>query len=624
MPSAKKPIVRRLLPANYAIVRDTPCKHNSRAIRAGGRLLHLRPVLRSSSSYRISLICLILFTSLQPQAGVEQLLTAEFALQRQHPKQAIQLYQQAALTTRDIGVLDRALALTLDQGNIHDALRIAQHWVDVDPDHVPALFYLAHLALRVHDYPLAAQTLDRILAHDSSAALDRILIGIYPENTADRQALLHALTTINTRGNPSLLVLHAGLLVQGGQLNDALVKVDAALARKPDITAFITLKASILMQLQTPKQVREWLHSQSQRLPNNKSLQLFEVRYLLNQHEQTLALVRLDQMARNWPEDGEITLLAALVSIDQQRPLDAEKYLLQLLTQDAYIDQAYYYLGVNAERLNRPDVAEVYLQKVQSEDLYRKAQRKLVLLRMMRGRLDDALANLTQQRVDHPEQSDFLYLLQAQLLRENGQRGKARMLLDEALSISPDQPELIYARVLLLQPNNDGPLLESELEHLLSLQPDNATYLNAYAYALAEQNRRLDDAWTLVERANSLSPNQPAILDTMGYVALRQKKLPQAVNILQRAYQLDPSVNIGLRLADALNQNQQIDDYRLLILELRQKHVDDPRLAKLKDLTDDTQNNSSRLQITRSDSNATSPSAAQARLSAATRTTPPP
>jgi uncharacterized protein HemY len=203
------------------------------------------------------------------------------------------------------------------------------------------------------------------------------------------------------------------------------------------------------------------------------------------------------------------------------------------------------------------------------------------MLRMMHGRLSDALASLTQERVDHPDQSDFLYMLQAQLLRENGQNNRARQLLDEAIGVSPDQPELIYARLLLMQPKDDAALMEKELERLLILQPENPTYLNAYAYALADQNRRLDDAWVLAQRANTLSPQQPAILDTLGFIAMRQSKWAQAIPLLQQAYDVDHSMNIGLRLAQALQANQQFEAYRSLIADLQQRHTGDPRLPKL-------------------------------------------
>lgn len=539
----------------------------------------------TASRRRVWLLILISLYSgaLYAQSSFVDVLSAELALRRGHTEQALDLYRSQALITDQAALLDRALAITLDANQLESGLEIAQHWVRVDPNHIPALFYLSHLALRLHQYPLAAQTLDRVLRYDPDAALDRILVGIYPDSSADRLALLNALNQLDSRNNPSLLVLTAGLLAQNGQSDEALQKVDRALRKRPNVTAFITLRVNILLQQNKQQLVDTWLAQQVSRQPNNKSLRLFQVRQLLNQQQQAQALTRLDRMVKRWPQDGEIILLAALVSIDQQRHQDAERYLAQLLPQDAYLEQAYYYLGINAERMNQLKAAEVYFKNVQSEELYPKAQKKIALLRANHGRLDDALTGLTQERVDHPEHASFLYLLQAQLLRENGQTARARQLLDEALSNDNNQAELIYSRVLLMD-NSEQDLMERELERLLALQPNNATYLNAYAFALADQNRRLNDARILAERANTLMPEQAPILDTLGYIALRQQQWPNAREYLQKAYQFDPSLTIGLRLADALQKNQQHDAYLHLMKELQQRHAGDPRLNPVQPL----------------------------------------
>ncbi len=505
------------------------------------------------------------------------LLTAELALSRGQGLYAAQLYRQAALQSHAFNVLDRALFIALEQQQFDMAIEIARYWVDQYPEHVPALFYLAHLSLRLHDYPLAAKTLDRILSYDPDAALDRILEGIYPESATDRNALLAALQQLDSRNNPSLLVMSAGLLSDNNQLAEALENVNTALQKRPQVTAFITLKANILIKQQQYQAAQQFLQQQIRAQPQNKSLGIFYVRYLLGQRLQREALTQLDKMTQQWPQDGEIILLAALVSIDQQRPLDAEKYLLQLLTQETYIDQAYYYLGINAERLNRPEVAEVYFKKVQQDDLYRQSQQKLALLRVAYGRRQEALAALTQERVDHPDQASFLYLLQVQLLNENQQRDRARQLLDEAIQSLPNQAELIYTRVLMLAPE-DLAQAERDLTTLLNLEPDNPTYLNAYAYALANQNRNLDKAQRLAVRADQLAPNQSAILDTLGLIALQQHRADDAINLLNRAYQIDFKLNIGLRLAQALQANLREQDYQNLLQELRQRYPNEPRL----------------------------------------------
>lgn len=512
--------------------------------------------------------------------NLSKIMLAEFLLARQQDQPAVNLYQQLAFSTLSPNVLERALSVSISQHQDATALDIARHWVDSEPNDVPALFYLAHLALKVHDYPLAAQTLDKILNYDSDTALDRVLAGIYPEAEQDRQDLLKALMRLDTHNNPSLLVLMAGLEAQNGHLNEALKRVERALRKRPDVTAFMTLKANILIAQDKHQQLEQWLNQQNRTQPKNKSLQLFEVRYLLKQQKQQLALKKLDKMTQRWPNDNEIILLAGLVSIDQDQYKKAESYLLQLLTQDDYLDQAYYYLAINAQRQNYFDAAVSYFQKVEGQ-LYQSAQKKLVLMMVAKGQLSPAISYLTQQRVNHPEEASFLYQLQIQLLKDNGQLDTARQLLDEALINDPDDPELIYARALILKPE-ERKLLDSELERLLSIEPNSPTYLNAYAYTLATQNRRLGDARRLAERASALAPDQAAILDTLGFVALLQKDYPAAVKALAKAHELsNDSLNIALRLAQAYKEKGDQAAYLQLKQQLQNKYPEQTQVLSL-------------------------------------------
>lgn len=540
----------------------------------------LRP--RAAQRWAAAVLLLGLLHPAPSQASERfvQLLGAELLLARGDEAQAVSIYQQAALASRDPRVIERALSVASDAHDTALAQNIAQHWTRIDPNHIPAQFYLAHLALVNHEYPLAADTLDQILRFDPNAALDRILAGIYPENPEYRRQLLEALSRLETREHPALLVLTAGLLAQDGQTDAALARVHRALQRRPNVTALITLKASILQQQGRTREVAQWLDQQTRRLPANKSLRLYQVRFLIKSGQPAVALQKLSQMNRRWPRDGEISLLAGLISIDLKKPLDAERYLLQLLPLDEYVDQAYYYLGINAERMGHGETAIIYLLKVESPDLYRKAQQKIVTLRLAQNQLDEALNGLTQQRVDHPDQSDFLYLLQAHLLRDHGRDVQARKLLDEALASQNDQDDLLYMRVLMLRPDEVAQKM-ADLNRLLVLQPDNPIYLNAYAYALAEQDLRLDEAQKLAEQAIALDPERSAILDTLGYIALRQHRLSDAQRYLEQAYGLDPSLTIGLRLLHVLQLQGNSQRQQQLLAELHHQYPQDRRLPSL-------------------------------------------
>lgn len=504
---------------------------------------------------------------------------AEFLLARQRQAEAVALYQKMAFATLTPSILERALTVSIDAQDDNTALAIARHWVENEPQDTPAQFYLAHLALKTQDYPLAAQILDKILSADADVALDQVLAGIYPENEQDRQQLLNALMHLDLHNNPSVLVLIAGLQTQNGQLDEALKRINRALKKRPDVTAFMTLKANILMAQNKNAELTQWLNQQTTLQPGNKSLRLFEVRYLLKQNQQSRALRKLAGMIRQWPDDTEILLLAGLVSIDEQQYAKAEQYLLKLLQQEAYVDQAYYYLAINAERQHKTDLASTYYQQVEGR-LYQSAQKKLALMLAGQQALPQAISHLTQERLNHPNEASFLYQLQAQLLKDNHQPEAARALLDQALKSLPDDPELIYARILLLKPT-EPTLLDQELERLLAIEPNSPTYLNAYAYTLATQNRRLSDARQLAERANALAPDQPAILDTLGLVAFLQKDYDTAIKSLLKALSFGENLNIALRLAKVYQAKGDIAAYEALKGKLEVQYPDTLQVRSL-------------------------------------------
>ncbi|MGM8889013.1 tetratricopeptide repeat protein, partial [Psychrobacter sp. 1U2] len=178
----------------------------------------------------------------------------------------------------------------LRHDNVGDSLQFAKMWQDQNPDHVPAWFYVAHLALKAHDYTLAGQSLDRILRYDPRTDLSDILIGIYPTTDSDQRELLEALQPINSEQNASLSVLKAGLLYQFNEPEIAIIHINRALLHQPDYVPFITLKADILRKTEPAETVLNYINQSRLRNPDSKSLYLYEIRYLLDLQQSQEAL----------------------------------------------------------------------------------------------------------------------------------------------------------------------------------------------------------------------------------------------------------------------------------------------------------------------------------------------
>ena len=504
---------------------------------------------------------------------------AEFSLSSGNKRESLYTYRYLVDQYNSPTINQRALEVALELQDTYTALSIAKTWVDQYPEDVPALFYLAHLSLKAKQFTLATSTLDKILTIDSNADLEGILAGIYPEDDSSRQILLTALQQISTKDNPSVLVLIAGLEAQNGQFEAALKKVNKALKQRPKTPSFIILKANLYFASEQPDQALKWLN-QSLKNQDKPDVGLVEVQYYIKQNRMQDALNRLEVILKRWPNNEQLLFLAGITSIDLKRFSSAEHYLQKLVNSDIYQDQAYYYLAVNAERKQDYSSA-IELYKATDGNFYTVSRKGLVSIYLKQKNSTDAIRFLTQERISHPHQSSFLYQLQAQLLQELGETKKAIDLLDEALEQLDDDAELIYAQVLLLDPFADRTRLDNALNKLLEIEPNSPTFLNAYAYTLAIQNRNLDVARSYAERAQQLAPKQASILDTLGYVAFLQNDFAFAVHTLAEAYTLSPSLSIGLRYAKALYVNGEIQKFSILCQALLRQYPDSNEVQQL-------------------------------------------
>ncbi|TCB38104.1 tetratricopeptide repeat protein [Acinetobacter sp. ANC 4910] len=515
--------------------------------------------------------------------AIKQSMIAEFALAYHNIPTALHNYTVLAIRSNSTLVKQRALNIALEQDDLKAALDIATHWVVQEPEDVPALFYLSHIALKAHEYELAAETLDKILMIDPNADLEQILAGISPESQADREVLLKTLSTSKEKDNPSILVLIAGLEAQNGQFDQALITINRALRKRPKVTGFILMKANLLTVLGDEQETLKWYDKSSRKHRDNLEVRLAEAKYLIKLNQSDTALKKLESILKKWPKQEEALFLAGLTSIDLKQYEDAEKFLVELRYSAQYQNDAYYYLAVNAERKQHFETAKAYYRLVDG-NLYPVSRRSMISIFAQQNKLQDALRFLTQERVNYPQHASFLYQAQADILKRMSNTKAARRLLDEAIKNLPDDPDLIYAEVLLLDPFQDRAKLEQLLNRLLEIEPNSPTYLNAYAYTLALQNRRLDDARHYVELALEYTPDQASILDTLGYITYLQNDFATSAQVLSKAYTLSNSVSIGVRYAKALYMQGKITEFSTVLQQLKQKHPNDPQLEQLNSL----------------------------------------
>lgn len=507
------------------------------------------------------------------------LLDAEFAADRGNTPRALTIYKQQSFKEDATVVFERALGLSLRNEDINSSLQFAKKWQDQNPDHVPAWFYVAHLALKAHDYTLAGETLSRILRYDPRADLSEILIGIYPTTDSDQRQLLAALQPIDSQQNASLSVLKAGLLYQFNEPALALVHIERALMSQPDYVPFITLKADILRKIEPAATVINYVSQARFRNPASKSLYLYEIRYLLDLKQSDKAWKLLLEAHKRFEDDAEITLLAALVSLDIEEYRTADTLLNVLAKNPTYLDQAYYYLGISAERQQRFEQAKYYLNGVMQEDLVLAARKKVVAFELLNNNVDAALATLETLRQQFEVFAPESYVLQADVLLQQNEADEALRLLTRASRKYPDSELILFARAQLLDDVKDYVVKRTLLNHLQALDPRDLSYQLSYAKLLLANDRNSEQGLALATTIIQIRYDDPRYdnelhlqaLNILANSALANNNYAKVIEYLQTPYDVLPSLRSGVLLLRAYQGLGDSDKVAALLADLQQR-----------------------------------------------------
>jgi tetratricopeptide (TPR) repeat protein len=193
-------------------------------------------------------------------------------------------------------------------------------------------------------------------------------------------------------------------------------------------------------------------------------------------------------------------------------------------------------------------------------------------------------AHFTKLRQDNPQEAVSLLISEAEVLREEKRYQQGFDLLTQALAQYPDNPDLLYTRTLLAERLDRLDIVERDLRRLIDANPKNGQALNALGYTLADRTDRYQEALQYLQQAVALLPNDPAVLDSMGWVYYRLGQYDKALDYLRRAYQLSEDDEIGAHLSEVLWVAGQRDEARTVWQKALDKEPDSDYLIKLKDI----------------------------------------
>ncbi|MBP6382272.1 MAG: tetratricopeptide repeat protein [Pseudomonadales bacterium] len=485
-----------------------------------------------------------------PEDTLYALLVAEFAARRGALDTALQNYMQQAVRTRDPGVAARATRMARYMGAERATLDAALLWAELEPQNPEARFTAATELARAgrpneafgHMRALDAAHGPTNFAAVTASALD------LPAN--EREGMLKALQGIE--GDSADLLIARAVLLQSLERNEeALAAVAAVLEAEPDNYQALLLEAQVYQNIGDLPRAHARIEHALAKDPGDKRLRLQYARLLAKtdlakSEEQFRILVEQN------PADAELRLALALVYRESGQFDRMSEELNALLAEGNQSSAAHFYLAQDAERRGDNDEAIGHYLEIRPGQMFMASiTRAAELIIASRGieALGEPLAQLRERWV---AQALPLTLLESELRVEAEDLAGAQRLLDRALAETPAEPGLLYARSMVSEKRGDIAAMERDLRAMLRLDPDSALAMNALGYSLANLTDRLAEALALIQQALALKPDDPAIIDSMGWVQYRLGHIEEALGYLRQAFEKYPDHEVAAHLGEVL------------------------------------------------------------------------
>lgn len=479
------------------------------------------------------------------------LLVAEIGGQRQRYDLALGNYLKQAHQTRDAGVAQRAYHIAVYVGARQAALDAALLWLELQPENPDALHSSTLELMYAGRFEQAYTQMEMQLKAGERPAFDMLASSVGQQQAKDFARRFAELA----KQYPDVRELTLGqaiLMHQGGEYASALALADRLLGLDRDYIPALMVKGRVLDKQGRHAEAAELLFEAVQSHPDKHRLRLLFGRVLLRAGQLDQAHQQFEYLARQEPDDSDVLMSLALITLENNLQQEAQQYFQRLLTLGERNDSAHYYLGRLHEQQEKYQLAKEHYLSVAPGKQYMAAQ--VALARMLTGQkqLGKALMLVKEAREQNPAWQEPLFLLESELLINANQPRKALQVFGQALKDLPESVNLLYARAMAYEKLDDLEGMEQDLRAILALDEQNTAALNALGFTLADQTQRYEEAQTLVMRAYKLNGDDPAILDSMGWVQFRLGNFEQAKKYLQMAYARLPDDEIAAHLGEVL------------------------------------------------------------------------
>ena len=534
-----------------------------------------------------------------------QLLIGEMQLREGEAGAAFQVILDAARRTKDEQLFRRATDIALQARAGDQALVSAKAWRQTLPDSLDALRYQVQLLVALNRPQETLEPLQVLLKQTPPAERPSLITALprFFARSTDK-AQVATLTEDLLRPYIDVPDTRVASLVTSGRSWLAAQDNAKALAfaqRAHALDPAAEGPAVLALELRPGDPAAATIvQGHLTARPDSNGVRLLYVRALLAVPRYADATAQLETLTRTAPQLAQAWLTLGALHLQLREPAPAivalQKYV-QLVqaggalpkpaadaaaddaaadddvpasTEDA-LTRAWLLLAQAADLQGDFRASEAWLAKIEDPQRALEVQTRRASLLARQGKLAQARELIRRVPEKAPADARAKLLAEAQVLRDVKQWGEANTLLGKANVQFTDDVDLIYEQSMTLEKLNKLDEMERLLRRVIALKPDHQHAYNALGYSLAERNVRLPEARTLIKKALDLSPGEPSITDSLGWVEYRLGNREEALRLLRDAFRGQPDAEIAAHLGEVLWVSGQKDEARKIWREGRGK-----------------------------------------------------
>jgi predicted Zn-dependent protease len=468
-----------------------------------------------------------------------EILLGEMNLRQGEPGAGFSLLLDAARKSNDVALYDRAVEIALQARSGDGALIAARAWSQAWPQDRKANNQVLQILLALNQVAESLEPLKKEIVLAPDIERDTI-INIIPRHYARvtdkkratavvQQALEPYLAKSNTTG--------ANAWTSLGRLRLANDDIAGALeATKKGQAADNKAQGPVLLAMELMgKKVTaaEPLVQQGLRKQDGTEMAMSYVRVLIELERYQESTEQLQAITRKDPKLADAWLVLGSLQFEQGQDKEAEVSLARYVSLATQVPTDTSTRGLN------------------------QAQTRRAALLARQGKMGEARELIHQIPASNADEQRSRVMAEVQLLREHRQW---QIAFDLLAANSGGNTDLIYEQAMLAEKLNQLEEMEKLLRQVIAQNPSYYNAYNALGFSLADRNMRLPEAKQLIVKALTFAPDDPFIIDSLGWVEFRMGNLGAALSYLQKAYKDRADAEIAAHLGEVLWKMKRQDE----------------------------------------------------------------